>query len=219
MKAAAQAPAISFVRYILDGRGYDVRIVGSGFGHAPRGVPCTGCTSPYLSGFDGPFNIVWWNDRRIIILGAGASPGAQATVAVTNPSTGKIAAWSGYVSPVHPVISSVVFSGSGVNLGITVNGSGFGAAPPGIPGKGDTPCFQFTHLSGAWHAGYVGNGQTDTVGLNYTSWTDTQIVISGFTGNFITGGFVVAPGDVLSVTLWDGKPNDIPLAAAIGTAP
>jgi hypothetical protein len=77
---------------------------------------------------------------------------------------------------------------------IEVDGSGFGQAAIGLPYKGDVQNFEFrdTSRSEAW--GYGGD-----YGLQYTSWSDTQIVVNGFTryGN----GAIVVAGDQVSVSV------------------
>lgn len=112
-----------------------------------------------------------------------------------------------------PTIGSVVFSGSGAKLAITVNGSGFGSAPVArLPYLGDTPDFAFTDTTrGAWQAGCdgtwaggpgpCGEGSANAVTLDIASWTDGRIVIDGFGGAYGRNGWVVMPGDAVSIAV------------------
>jgi hypothetical protein len=52
-----------------------------------------------------------------------------------------------------------------------------------------------------WAAGHNG----DTVTLNYESWTDSRIVISGFGADYRGGSedWIARPGDAVAVTLFN----------------
>ncbi|MGD0737902.1 MAG: protease pro-enzyme activation domain-containing protein, partial [Terracidiphilus sp.] len=70
---------------------------------------------------------------------------------------------------------------------ITINGSGFGTH---VSYTGDLGDILFADSSGTpWYAGYTG----DAVTLAVTSWTDTQIVLSGFSGSFGTDARCIKP--------------------------
>jgi hypothetical protein len=89
-----------------------------------------------------------------------------------------------------PQVKSVTFRGSGRNLEMTVTGSGFGAKPAAVPGEGDVPFFAFDDQpfdSTVWQAGLANRSTNDAVGLNYVSWSDTKIAISGFGSEYGRG--------------------------------
>ena len=94
---------------------------------------------------------------------------------------------------------------------IELNGAGFGAAPHTLPAVGYLPQFWITDITqGSWSAG----GPNQPVYLQYTSWTDSRIVIDGF-GTQYGGQYTVADGDQVSIfiqnssgpefTVWSGK--------------
>ncbi|MGD0733487.1 MAG: hypothetical protein ABR976_00005, partial [Terracidiphilus sp.] len=68
-----------------------------------------------------------------------------------------------------------------------------------------------------WYGGYTG----DAVTLAVTSWTDTQIVLSGFSGSFGTDARCIRPGDQLYFKVWNAQSNAgpayYPLTASSGT--
>src|ERR1700687_6065999 len=58
---------------------------------------------------------------------------------------------------------------------ITINGTGFGTLQPYT---GDSNYISFGDSTHAWEAGYAPDGNTQ--GLIVNSWTDSQIVLGGF---------------------------------------
>lgn len=78
---------------------------------------------------------------------------------------------------------------------ITIRGHGFGQRNPY---NGNSEYISVSNLTRQWSAGYSGCGVT----LNVTHWSDTQIVISGFTGQYGTHGWMLYQGDSIQITLW-----------------
>jgi hypothetical protein len=111
-----------------------------------------------------------------------------------------------------PQISSVAFAGGGTNLQIYIRGSKFGSAPTKLPFTGDLNQFilqdHFTHSgTGSFEAGGSrwGHG-TDSVTLNYCSWSDNQIVINGFSGSYgQTGDETLQNGDPVTIVIWNSS--------------
>ncbi|MCA1596765.1 MAG: hypothetical protein LC772_10140, partial [Chloroflexi bacterium] len=121
----------------------------------------------------------------------------------------------------------VQLSGAGQNLGLTLLGSGFGPAPVQMPYSGDL--FQFGIVvfhsdnqgPGIFGAGYSGNN--DSVTLNYNSWSDQEIKVDGFSGDYGasgtyglwnaegSGNWIAAPGDVITLTVM-GTASGLPAA-------
>jgi hypothetical protein len=78
-----------------------------------------------------------------------------------------------------PRVMNVTFSQVGAAMHIEVDGSGFGSRPVGVPGTTSILPFGFYDLSASgWCAGRA--NANCAVTLQYTTWTDTSIVISGF---------------------------------------
>jgi hypothetical protein len=68
-----------------------------------------------------------------------------------------------------------------------------------------------------WYGGYPG----DAVTLSVSSWTDSQIVITGFSGAYGTSAGCIRPGDQLYVKVWNAQtgsgPAYYPITAGSGT--
>ncbi|MFI5395097.1 MAG: hypothetical protein ACHQ9S_06145 [Candidatus Binatia bacterium] len=157
---------------------------------------------------------VSWFDTQIQVSGFGGSPGDAVVVDVWNANSGQGAAWGGNVPPISsgtPQITAVQFSGSGQNLQITVLGSGFGSAPAPMPYTGDLDQFFFederTPCSGSslFNAGWTfwGAMPPGAVTVNYESWSDTEIQISGFAGLYGQGCATVQAGDPVAIAVFN----------------
>lgn len=83
---------------------------------------------------------------------------------------------------------------------ITIRGSGFGSQPRYA---GNSAYLQFTNTSRNWNAGYSPQG--NAVGLDVSLWTDSQIVIEGFTGPYGQNGWILGPGDQVQVKVWNAQ--------------
>ncbi|MGC1371604.1 MAG: hypothetical protein WA824_05655 [Candidatus Sulfotelmatobacter sp.] len=130
-----------------------------------------------------------------------------------NPANGTV--WAGNIPPVQPgtpKIYSVVFNGAGENLHITIYGDGFGNAQnlgctlpcentnTGFLRFGDYAYHSFAGACGAcFYAGFTG----DSITMNYTSWSNTKIEVSGFAGTYGENDMVVSPGDPVAVDVWN----------------
>jgi hypothetical protein len=206
---AAPATKITQVKISHSGGSFGVAIAGRHFGASPVSLPCNACTAPELKFFDNAKfrsieapNILTWTDSSITLSGVTGAAGDSISLVITNDALHSIATSGGNFPGKHPSIKSVVFSGSGQNLQMVIAGSGFGSAPQGVPGNTVIPYFQFLDWKAinSFSAGYTGQGYTDTVTLNYVSWSDTQIVIHGFGGQYGQNGYTVTPGDPFIIT-------------------
>ena len=177
------------------------------------------------SGFEGdsyPLTYTAWSDTQVIIdnyqLGF-TGDAVEFALWKPNSSDPKDAVvWGGNIPPFRdgtPHISEVTFGGRGKNLHMTIEGSGFGNAPPGVPGTGDTAFFQLvdyayhlrpSNLSSYFRAGYSGdNGLIDDITLAYSSWNDSKIEINGFRGQYGDNGLDVHSGDPVAIEVWSTK--------------
>lgn len=103
-----------------------------------------------------------------------------------------------------PVITSVSTIRPTQTQTITIHGQGFGQQNPYI---GNSPYLVIFDLTRNWSAGcYPSCGVT----LNVTSWGDTQIVISGFTGGYGTQGWVLYAGDAIKIQVWNAPSKGEP---------
>ncbi len=220
---------ISSVLFTGAAGNYSIEIDGSGFGSPPFTLPYSGVSGyfkldddaagaeiGYLGDADA-LNFVSWTDSRIQITNdTYQAPGDSFIVGVWNPQTQQGAVYGGNIPPVPagtPQISSVAFSGSGQSLHVTINGSGFGPPPPGVPSSaggqplsGDTnnlavSDWAYHDFSGGGGGGakFTAGNSGNSTGLVYQSWTDGQIQIGGFSGTYGAGGMIVKSGDPLEI--------------------
>ncbi len=222
---AAAAPAVKKVKFTGTAGAYGATLSGTAFGTAPAGVPCTACAIPEFSLVASKsiatgltYGITAWTNTKITLTAINGSAGDAVFAIVKNDALKNVATWGGNFpgGKGNPVVKSVAFSGSGKNLKVTVTGSGFGAAPSGVPGTGDIPYLNYLEWNikspgqdnYPWAAGWEAQGITDTVTLKYTSWSDTQIVASGFAGAYGTDGFVSQKHDPYLLLLWSPPGTD-----------
>ena len=96
-------------------------------------------------------------------------------------------------SPAMTIKSVNVGPVGGGNLSMSILGSGFGQ---NSAFNGTLPFLRITNVTEKWDAGFTG----DPVDVNVTSWTATNIIITGFTGwPFNSFGHQFHPGDQLEV--------------------
>jgi hypothetical protein len=216
--AIAAGAKIASVTFQGTNAALGVTIFGSGFGFPPPGVPCTSCSTPFIQiggriGCFDSYNIVSWSQTTIVLSGLQANPNNTIVVTVTNPQN-KTTGVLSTVTPSRiglslPKIGSVSFAGSGKTLQMTITGSGFGTAPLGVPSEFILPFFSFIDQpfdSSQWQAGYSGCGNADSVALDYASWSNTKILISGFGTKYGRGphgqrNWTVATGDIIAIAV------------------
>jgi hypothetical protein len=101
---------------------------------------------------------------------------------------------SGNSGPVITAVSPILPQ---ANQTITITGTGFGSMKPY---DGDSPYIEIGDLTRNWYAGHSGNWVT----LNVQSWTDTQIVVGGFTGQYGMAGttWTLQAGDHAQLRVW-----------------
>lgn len=104
----------------------------------------------------------------------------------------------------QPVITSVSTIYPTQTQTITINGQGFGQLNPYI---GNSPYLVIFDLTRQWSAGCY---PTCGVTLNVISWSDTQIVISGFTGHYGTQGWMLYAGDAIKIQVWNAPSKGEP---------
>jgi protein involved in polysaccharide export with SLBB domain len=128
------------------------------------------------------------------------------TICLTLPGTS--ANCSGSTQPGNtPTLTSVSPIAPQPNQTITLTGSGFGSQ---APYNGDSPYLEIADLTTNWTAGYINNGSPNQVTLDITSWTNTQIVIQGFTGAYGQNNWVLNPGDQVEVEVWNPQSDSGP---------
>jgi protein involved in polysaccharide export with SLBB domain len=234
-------PEVSNVAVSHIGQNMHIEVDGAGFGHAPTTLPGDGYLNQFrltdstqggwcAGGAGCPVYLQFtsWSDTAIVIDGFGTQYGSQYKVAsgdavailVQNAQGPEFTVWNGTLQEGTPPppdpngpaprVASVTFSQVGANLNIEVDGSGFGHAPTTLPATGYLNQFRLTDSTqGGWCSGGAGC----PVYLQFTSWTDGRIVISGF-GTQYGSQYKVASGDAVSIlvqnaqgpefTIWNG---------------
>jgi hypothetical protein len=225
--AALSSAVVKSVRFSGSAGNYTVTINGSGFGVYRGTLPFTG-NIPYLcivdnaqvgngtyGCFENTLTVKSWTGSKITVGGFGGSPGDAVEIAIWSPqSTGEVA-WGGNIAGnLGTAISSVAVSGSGRNLKFIISGSGFGKAPVKMPYTGD---LNFVRLidwgqlecvdsdsDGLFEAGFSAWGiyTADTVWVRYASWSNTQIVINGFGGEYGAGCAKALAGDPIAIAIY-----------------
>jgi DNA-binding winged helix-turn-helix (wHTH) protein len=84
---------------------------------------------------------------------------------------------------------------------IVIMGRGFGLHVPYV--HTDSPYLAVRDLSAHWAAGRIVPHNSDEVMVDVESWTDTEIVVSGFSGDYGVKGWKFTPGDELDVAIWN----------------
>ena len=150
-------------------------------------------------------NVTTWTDSQIVISGLGGAygaggsvmnPGDALVVDVANVQTGLVAKpFNTVVGTGILSVSVVPLAGSSNNWTITINGSGFGTRLG--YGNNDSPYLAIQDNTAHFNAGF----SDDPVTANVTSWTNTQIIISGLAGAYGTSGWVISPGDSLAMAV------------------
>jgi hypothetical protein len=220
--AGLHLPKIQNVSFTGTPGNYTATITGKNFGPTPDGIPCTACQPLELQVADlasqpaqQVINVTSWSDSSITVTGIATDKGDALRIAVYNQTAGNVGAWGGNVShnKTTPHIGTIIQSGSGQSLTLTINGSGFGDTPPPQVGENaDSPFFVFTDYNAAapgtdgfpWNAGFCGANDCNGVTIGYVSWTDTQIVVSGF-GSEYGIDWLVNPHDAFCVGIWSSS--------------
>ena len=152
------------------------------------------------------------------------SPGSV-PVTVANPSPGGGLS-SGASFTINPIGSSLQISSVSQILAqqaqtITITGSGFGTQ---APYSGDSLYIAIFDVTvGNWSAGYAGpcfqGACNDGVGLVVTSWTDTQIVLGGFTGEWGANNWKLNNGDQVRIYVWSAPSGNGPASFTTTVGP
>jgi hypothetical protein len=86
---------------------------------------------------------------------------------------------------------------------ITITGSGFGTLQPY---DGNSDFIRISDLTRNWNAGSTRDSPPDFITLAITSWTDSQIVVSGFTGAYgKNNNWTLNLGDWVEVQIWNAQ--------------
>lgn len=101
----------------------------------------------------------------------------------------------------EPRIDSVTAIMPQARQRIVITGRGFGLHVPYV--HTDSPYLAIRDLSAHWAAGRIVPHNSDEVMLDVDRWTDTEIVVSGFSGDYGLNGWRLSAGDELEVAIWN----------------
>jgi protein involved in polysaccharide export with SLBB domain len=238
----ACAPTITSVSPIVSQETQTITISGAGFGAqaAYTGdssyinlLDSTGSAAPWGAGEAGnsvTLAVSSWTDTQIVLTGLSGDyniggwcihPGDQLSVRIWNANTGHGPATYPIVATGADTCAPKITSVSPIlpqqTQTITIGGSGFGSQ---AAYTGDSSYINLVDTTGNWDAGNSGNGG-NAVTLTVSSWTDSQIVLTGFSAAYGKNGWCIKPGDQLSVRVWNANtgagPAIYPIAASSGT--
>jgi hypothetical protein len=114
-----------------------------------------------------------------------------------------------------PSISSVSYFAPQQTQAVTIQGTCLGAAQT-ISGTNAYLSITDTAAARQWDACYTGNpGGNDGLGCNITSWTDTSITFSGFTGPYGFTNLVLALHDPLTIRVWNPQSGQGPASCQV----
>jgi hypothetical protein len=97
-----------------------------------------------------------------------------------------------------PVIASISSVSPQQTQTITISGTGFGTQNAF---NGTSKFLRIHDNTANWEAGYSG----DWININVSQWTDTQIVIKGFTGAYGLSEWKFNAGDKLTISVWNAQ--------------
>jgi DNA-binding winged helix-turn-helix (wHTH) protein len=104
---------------------------------------------------------------------------------------------------------------------IVIKGRGFGLHVPYV--HTDSPYLAIRNETAHWAAGRIIPWNSDEVMVDVESWTDTEIVVSGFSGDYGVKGWKLAPGDNLEIAVWNPESGVGPalyhLTVSVGNSP
>jgi hypothetical protein len=227
----AQTPQINSVQISGSAGNYTLTLNGRGFGKPIVSLPYRGDVPNFRVGDDaqvghgewgytGDANILnyqSWSDSMVVVSEFGGQPCDSISIALWNRASQQAGTWGGNVpcTVTTPQITSVELSGTDASLQIVVRGNGFGSAPSAMPPPGtagDLNYFWFIDFrahcgssSSLFEAGFErwGVNSPDSVTLFYQSWSDDQIVISGFGGAYGEGCAVYKAGDPIAIAVYN----------------
>ncbi len=100
---------------------------------------------------------------------------------------------------------------------IIITGRGFGLHVPYV--HTDSPYLAMRDLTANWSAGRMIPQNSDEVMLDVESWADTEIVVSGFSGDYGMKGWKLAAGDELEIAIWNPQSGAGPGLFHVTVAP
>jgi hypothetical protein len=148
--------------------------------------------------------------RHLRVILALTAAAAVATVGLV-----VAAPWKGSSAPcTHPLqITMVGPFKAGAAQSVEITGCGFGTG--NTTSSADSAWFRISDLTAGWNACSTRDPGTDSVTCDISSWTDTAIVFSGYTGDYGLYSWVVAEGDKIEVQVWNPQSGKGPATCQV----
>jgi len=127
-----------------------------------------------------------------MLAGRGGDNGRRDT-----PGTNVVEASAG----TDPVITAVTAIGPAPDQRIVIMGRGFGSHVAFT--NQDTPYLAIRDNTARWAAGRIIPTNWDEVTLNVASWTNSEIVVTRFSGAYGTRGWKLSVGDEVEIAIWN----------------
>jgi len=220
-------PLITSVTPVLPGADQTFIIKGQGFGTPPTDydsdyldienktvnwISRRATPPPDATGFEWiTVRVARWTPNEIEVTGFGGAYGKnhwtlnggdKITVEVWNPQTGagpakyELIVVGADQNLVSPRITSLTPMTTRADQTIIIKGLGFGTHPPYV--NQTTPYMLISDETANWSAGRAGAGV-----LNVSRWTDMEIEVTGFGGDYGTGNLTLNGGDQIKVKVWN----------------
>jgi DNA-binding winged helix-turn-helix (wHTH) protein len=84
---------------------------------------------------------------------------------------------------------------------IVIKGEGFGLHVPYA--RTDSPYLAIRDLTRHWAAGRIAPHNWDEVMVDVESWSNTEITVSGFSGDYGRNGWALGEGDEVEIAVWN----------------
>jgi len=123
---------------------------------------------------------------------------------------------SGATSFATPMIATVSPIAAIATQNIVISGRGFGTQLPYT--NLDSDFIRLEHSSPLWHAGSTRDNLTDFVTLSVASWTDRQIIISGFSGQYGSNNWRLVAGSQITIQIWNAQTGAGPSVKSVTVA-
>lgn len=152
--------------------------------------------------------------KRIAINGLGLFGFAllPILVAVVNPTPTSAQPGTPRIDAVSPLLAQA-------RQVLTIRGAGFGSKSPY---DGNSRHILISNVTRDWNAGCAGRGGDacgdDAITLAVARWSDTEVIIIGFTGGYGSNGWTLEPGDEVQISVWHAQSDRGPASFTLVVA-
>lgn len=141
--------------------------------------------------------------------------GGSSSAALSGPPTGgsSSAALSSPPPSCSPAIATVGPFAAAAAQTVEITGSCFGTG--NTTSAADTDYFRVTDLTAGWNACWTNDPGTDSVTCDISSWSDSKIVFSGYTGYYGQNTWTVTEGDQIEIQVWNPQSDRGPATCTV----